>query len=761
MALEHRVRELVEEEGSSSKWQPELFNLHLENDRRALDALLDSGRVVLGSDTLLLQLGELLTSRRASSKPKAAALEALIQEHLGGAPAFEYGTWVHYPWSRRLVHVLPEPEYRELRHARNRYKIMGNEQDLLARKTVGIVGLSVGQASAVTLAQEGIGRSFRLADFDQLSLSNMNRLRASVASIGVPKIFISAREMFEIDPYLDIKVWPAGLTEDTVDEFLTGDGKIDLLVEECDDLFIKVLVRERARAHAIPTVMDTNERGMMDVERFDLDPELPLLHGLLRDIRASDLKGLSTRDKVPYMVRILGKDLFSPRFVPSLMEIDETISSWPQLASGVALGGAMVTDVARRILLDQFRGSGRFFVDLSDLIREGAQVAIAAPSELDAPVSPLALEVPKLELPVARRQPTKEDIRRLVEHATRAPSGGNVQPWRFVARGAKIRCHLDSSQSAVLLDFNRCATYLAMGAAIENIELAARSANLRSKVDLFPDSSDDSLVCELTLSVAPEELEASPLTQYIGLRATNRKLGSRTPLLAEELEALCAAASAAEGRLAAITDPAALDEMGCILGAGDRVRFLSQRLHAEMMGEVRWTPEEVERTRDGVDLVTLESSRADLAGIRLARPWSSILFLREIRGGGALEKAAKDSVAAASAIGFITIDGTSRESYVRGGRAMQRVWLTASSLGLAMQPMAPLLYLWARVERGGGEGLDAREVEVLGALRTRFKRLFDVTTNRADVMLFRLARAAPPSARALRRHVDDVLTFED
>jgi hypothetical protein len=210
-----------------------------------------------------------------------------------------------------------------------------------------------------------------------------------------------------------------------------------------------------------------------------------------------------------------------------------------------------------------------------------------------------------------------------------------------------------------------------------------------------------------------------------------------------------------------LTEPAALDEIGSILGAGDRVRFLSQRLHAEMMGEIRWTAEEVERTRDGVDLATLESTRADLAGIRLARRWSNIQFLREIGGGSALEKASRNSVAAASAMGLVTIAGTGRESYVRGGRALQRVWLTATSLGLAMQPMSAIVYLWRRLEHGGGVGLDAGEVAVLSQLRERFNKLFDVGSDRAEIMLFRLAIAEPPTARALRRPVDEVLRFED
>ncbi|RSS57874.1 hypothetical protein EF918_33855, partial [Streptomyces sp. WAC06614] len=333
-------------------------------------------------DTLAGQLAELLATRRPAWRPDAAATAEAVERHLGGRPSSEYGTWAWYPWSRRLVHLLPEPEFRALRRSRNHYKITPAEQDRLTGRTIAVAGLSVGAASAYTLAQEGVGTRFRLADFDRLDLSNLNRLRATVADIGLPKVVIAARQMYEIDPYLDIRIWPEGLIEDNVDAFLTGDGgpedRADLFVEECDDLYIKVFARERARAHRIPVLMETNERGMLDVERFDLEPGRPVLHGLLDGVHAADLKGLPVRDKVPHVLRILGPENLSDRMVPSLMEVGHTLSSWPQLASGVALGAALVTDTARRVLLGGFTASGRFFVDPADLIRDDARAPLAA-----------------------------------------------------------------------------------------------------------------------------------------------------------------------------------------------------------------------------------------------------------------------------------------------------------------------------------------------------------------------------------------------
>ena len=51
-----------------------------------------------------------------------------------------------------------------------------------------------------------------------------------------------------------------------------------------------------------------------------------------------------------------------------MTEIGKTITTWPQLASAVVLGGAITTDITRRILLKQYQNSGRFYVDLEKII---------------------------------------------------------------------------------------------------------------------------------------------------------------------------------------------------------------------------------------------------------------------------------------------------------------------------------------------------------------------------------------------------------
>jgi hypothetical protein len=255
----------------TTSFRPTIFDPSRSDDILAMDELFATASAPLVHDTLADQLLELVASLYPKEPATTEKLAHLVCEHLSGCDPSEYGRWVHYPWSNRLVHVLPPAEYVALRSDRNRYKITPEEQACLRQRTIGIVGLSVGQAVVLTMAMEGVGGRFRLADFDTLSLSNMNRLRTSVCNLGLAKTVVTAREMFEIDPFLDITVFGDGINDANADDFLEGDGRLDLLVEECDDLYWKVALRERAKALGVPVLMATSDQGLLDVERTPLD----------------------------------------------------------------------------------------------------------------------------------------------------------------------------------------------------------------------------------------------------------------------------------------------------------------------------------------------------------------------------------------------------------------------------------------------------------------------------------------------------------
>lgn len=754
MSLHDRLRRHAEATRDAS-WSPVLYDLSRPEHRAEVDALLERPDVFV-HDEIFTQVVGLLETRDPAKTLGREQLESRARERLGDAPE-RYGTWVWYPWSRRLVHVLPVDEFRELRTSRNRNKITLEEQERLRGLRIGIVGLSIGQAAAVTLTLEEVGGFLALADFDHLELSNLNRLRAGVHSLGVNKAVLAAREIFEINPYASVELWTQGVGPHNIDAFLcTGGRPLDMVYEECDDLQSKVLVRERARVHGIPVLMETSDRGLMDVERFDLEPGRPIFHGLIPDVRAEELAGLTTYEKVPLVMQIHGRTTLSDRMAASMVDIESTLASWPQLASEVALGAGINVDTGRRVALGQLTRSGRFYVDMHAAINDEQARPVAPPP--DPPVVVCAEATRPFDLPEPRRVegPLRaEDARVLVAWATTAFSGGNVQPWLFTWRGDRLVVLNDTTRSGNFIDVDCRATYLAFGSVLENLAFTAPLMGLRPEIRLFPDPSDSRRIADVLFT--PTDSPADPLARHIPHRVTNRRFGENRPLDPAHRDRMSRAAATHGAQVHWLEEPHELHLITRIIGRSDRLRLTCKPLHADMMAEMRWSLEEVERTRDGIDLATMEMTPADIAGIRMASSWSVMRTVQQLKGGEGLERSARKSIAHASAMALLTVQGLDPASFVRAGRALHRLWLQATADGLAIQPMTSITYMFYRHLHAGGVGFEQNEREVLTGLRGRWAELFPTAPDRAEPMLFRVAYAPPPTARSLRRPVDDVL----
>jgi len=131
---------------------------------------------------------------------------------------------------------------------------------------------------------------------------------------------------------------------------------------------MKFLVREAARESSDTGVMETSDRGVLDVERFDLEPDRPIFHGLLGDMDSSKLANL-TRRKRSVRDSLIGAREASSRGAASLLEVGQTITGWPQLGSEITLGAATVAAAVRRIGLGGELPSGRVRFDVEEISR--------------------------------------------------------------------------------------------------------------------------------------------------------------------------------------------------------------------------------------------------------------------------------------------------------------------------------------------------------------------------------------------------------
>src|SRR4030067_1855687 len=158
-------------------------------------------------------------------------------------PPSAHGNCIYSPWLNTLVHLLPKNEYQEVRTARNRPIISSKQQQQLMDLTVGVIGLSVGNAIIQNLVYSGGAQVVKVADADTLDLSNLNRIQASTTNLGINKAVIAAQHIYQINPYAKIVIYDQKINADNLKEFLISKPKLDVIIDECDDLTLKNYLR--------------------------------------------------------------------------------------------------------------------------------------------------------------------------------------------------------------------------------------------------------------------------------------------------------------------------------------------------------------------------------------------------------------------------------------------------------------------------------------------------------------------------------------
>lgn len=748
--------------------EPVFYRLTNSKDKEELNLLLKSNSSIMVYDELYGQVLELVKSRNPKRKNiPEKEMKELINQHLGIISMTDYGVWVFYPWSNRLVHILDEDEFIEVRTNRNIYKITPEERNVLAKKKIGVIGLSVGQAVSVTVAMERGAGEIRLADFDLLELTNMNRIRTGVHTLNVPKAISVAREIAEIDPYIKTVCFLEGVNEDNIDQFFCDGGVLDLVVDECDGLDIKILARYKAKELKVPVVMEASDRCTLDIERFDLEPDRAILHGLIDHLDHSKLKNLRTNEeKIPYILPMLGTHTISKRMKASMVEIEQSITTWPQLSSAVAMGGAISADVIRRIFLNQFQQSGRYFIDLEELVGEpnyryqsvgnynySDELELLSLDEM----IPVCEEICKKDIP--EYCPSEKVITELVEYASQAPSVGNNQPWRWLYKKGKLFLFHERSKTESLADLNQVGSNVTFGACLENLKLAANQQGLFTKVKSFPKGPDNILVCTIDF-IKSKGTEVDSLFNFINKRCTNRRYSERTSIHMSKLDKISECVKIINGaKVQFAHSEDQLSELEEILGITDKIRFMHPRGHYDFFKkEIRWNEKEVNETRDGLDLDTLDFSPSERAGLEIAKDPDVIQYLTEWKGGGAFEKMSRKAVQSASAIGFITMPSYTPLDFLKGGAAMQRAWLSATAQKISFQPILAPLFMFNLLLRSEDTIFSHDTISELADLRTRFGKIFDISDSNAEVFLFRLFNGEEPK-RSLRKPVSEVLNF--
>lgn len=359
-----------------TSWQPVLVEMDQPEAESRFDELLAQNTVHQIIDNYDEQYAELIVSRnpqlyQATLEVKRESLKEFLAEHYGDKKSWQLGTWAYFPWNGTFVHILGRDLFLESRTIRNKDLITADEQQKYADFAVGCAGMSVGSNVALSLAITGGSQKLKIADGAVISASNLNRIVAGVSDIGSSKSLVIARNLYEMNPYMTIDRYSANITGESVAQFFETPWPLQAVVDEIDDLKTKILLRIEARKRRLPVIMatDLGDDVMLDVERFDLDPDLPLFHGLVTGAEDLLTKEVSKRDWLKYATAIVGPKNASLRMQQSLLKIGTKLVTQPQLGGTALMSGVVAAYAVRQIALGEKLRGGRTLVSLDKHLR--------------------------------------------------------------------------------------------------------------------------------------------------------------------------------------------------------------------------------------------------------------------------------------------------------------------------------------------------------------------------------------------------------
>lgn len=350
---------------ASDEWvPPTIFEVDSSEEMQDLLRSLDVPQCI---DAVQYIADDLFELRHPDLMHDPAARAAFVGEILQQGPAF--GRWVHYPWSDALVRFAEPDVHFDLRTYRNRNLIGKDEQGELRRRRIAVFGLSVGSNVVDKTVQAGIGDEYLLFDHDRLSPTNLNRIHATMAQVGLLKTTIAGRKMAELDPYVVQRHFTGGYDGDT-DAILRRQPP-DLIVEEVDNLEVKARIRSLAKELRVPVVMagDVGDRSTIDIERHDDEDVMPF-NGKLSSEEAEALSSgtLPQEHQLNVLIKMLGRENISQVLLDSVLLKGKELAGTPQLGTTAAIGGALASVAIREIFLKRTVKSSSNLVDAVQVV---------------------------------------------------------------------------------------------------------------------------------------------------------------------------------------------------------------------------------------------------------------------------------------------------------------------------------------------------------------------------------------------------------
>ena len=334
------------------------------------------------------------------------------------------------------------------------------------------------------------------------------------------------------------------------------------------------------------------------------------------------------------------------------------------------------------------------------------------------------------------RDISEQEIKAILTAGVLAPSADNHHLFWFSISENRIVMRVADAYRAANAQTQLLA-WISYGAVVENMQVQASAFGRALEATWFP---DDDVICDIHITERGGPSDS--LASAIPLRHTNRRFFSGPPLdAAEQIDLQNQLSSAGAVKVMWLDSPRARRRALRLMRLAETERFRSRSLHAELFSGLRFDVGYKASCAQGIPIGAAEIELPMRPLFRMLSHWPVMRVMTLIGTHRLIGlRAAYFPARLSPHIGLVSAEGDIRTAAIQTGRGFERLWLRASQLGLALQPLAagPL---YARPEF---EGISKK---VRAELRAGWAEL---ASGGIALMVFRLGHARPPSVRAGR-----------
>ena len=645
----------------------------------------------------------------------------------------------------------------DLAFARNLGWLAEWEQLALRAKRVAIAGMGgVGGAYLLALARFGIG-SFTIADFDTFEFANFNRqVGATVATVGRPKVEVMAEMARAINPELHLRCFDRGVSAAGVDDFLAG---AHVFVDGFD--FFELELRRRVFARCA-------ELGIPAITAAPIGMGVGLLifapGGLTFEEYFRFAGQPEGEQYLRFLMGLVPRGLHRPYLVDPT-RLDLSAHRGPSTAAACELCTGVTAVAAVKLLLgrggvDPAPWYHQFDAYRSRFVRGRLPAGNAGLSQrlkLALARRMYGRAAQRRSAPAPIREAPRSPIEEILNLARWAPSGDNTQPWRFrILDADTVLVELRPPPPADIYEYrNGAPTWLSGGMLLESMRIAA---SFWGRSMLWQRETDGRLRVQLPRS---EGLPVDPLHHVLTLRSVDRRSFYRRRLSEGEKSEL---AEALGGRLELDWHESALARMRVarLNAAATRIRLSIREAFEVHRRVIDW---ERSHSPDGIPAAATGLGAPTRVLMRWAlQSWQRTRLVNRL-GGPSFAALELDYRTAIGSAGFFCMrwpaDVASEgdpDELLHAGEAIQRFWLTATRLGLAIQPsIATLIFAWYGYS-GTNFTSDTRQQQAARSLGRAFLQTLGISADQA-VFLGRIGEPSPrlPAVRSTRLPLEQLV----